>query len=92
VLAHREDRHRLLEPGANFLHAAGRAAEGAVIDERIGREAGLPEIPVLAVDADGVARQQVVDLDAIGELLERERHARLLRARSIGVVYAAWIT
>src|SRR4030095_238076 len=70
----REDRERLREPGARLRVAALDAARRHVVDLGGRQEDGVEQLPVLLVDRLRVPDQEVVDLDAVRDLLEREGH------------------
>jgi hypothetical protein len=61
VLAHREVRQHRREPGLDLAVRAALAAARRVVDDGVGREDLVEEIPRAGVDRAAVARQLVVD-------------------------------
>ena len=58
-----------------LVHVAHRAAEGAVVDVGVlGEDPFSQLLEALLVDEVRVAVEQVLDLQAVGDLLQRERH------------------
>ena len=63
----------------NFLSATGRPIVLRVIDEGVRREDGLPALPVAPVHRTRLRHEQILDLCAIGKLLEGQHVFSLSR-------------
>jgi hypothetical protein len=73
VVGHREEGQCPLEPGLHHGYSStGRRS--SVVERRIRGEHRVEELPVLGVDRGGIALQQILDLDAIRDLLDGQRH------------------
>ncbi len=81
-----------LKVGYMFFNAAFNAAGYGVVQYRVGREQTAILIPVAIIDGVAIANKQILNLQAVGNLLQRKSHVEISTQRGIsaGLHRSAW--
>ena len=74
VLERGEHRHRLFEIGDGLGGIANAAAVNRIVDDRISREDIRKIVEIAVIDGVAIPDEQVLDLHAIGNLFDTQRH------------------